>query len=224
MALRYAVEVDGILATNPASRVAIPKGAAKRNEPWGSQDLKLFLAEISKHRLFAFYRLAAYSGARRGEILALQWTDFDADRKRITISKNRTKALGKVIEQNSTKGGEGRRVVSLDDPTVEMLKAHRIRQVEERLIAGSAWNETGYIFAQETGEPIDPDTPTQLFARVSKRLGLPEQRLHDLRHIHATELLRAGVPLHAMVTATIYAHVKADQAESAANIFANAVE
>jgi integrase len=124
--------------------------------------------------------------------------------------------------------------VSLDDRTVEILKAHRKRQLQERLLAGSAWSETGYIFTRENGEPIDPDTPSQLFTRLRLNLGLPPQRLHDLRHIHATELLRAGVPLHvvadrlghrdAMVTATIYAHVRADQAESVAEIFAKAVK
>ena len=233
-ALQYAVDVDGLLVHNPASRVPLPKGQSQHNETWTASEFQLFLAGITDHRLFAFFRLSAYSGARRGELLALRWSDFDSDGKRFTISKNRVKTRREVVEQNSTKGGDGRRIVSLDDRTVEILKAHRKRQLEERLLAGSVWNETGYIFTREDGEPIDPDTPSQLFTRFRINLGLPSQRLHDLRHFHATELLRAGVPLHvvadrlghrdAMVTATIYAHVRADQAESVAEIFAKAIK
>ena len=87
---------------------------------------------------------------------------------------------------------------------------------------------------QETGEPLDTGTPTHLFRKLSERLGLRGIRLHDLRHLHATELLRLGEPLHvvanrlghrdAMVTATIYAHVSDQQAETASATFANAVQ
>ena len=92
----------------------------------------------------------------------------------------------------------------------------------------------GYIFATELGSPIDYGTPTQLFTKVRKRLELPDQRFHDLRHFHATQLLRAGTPLQvvaqrlgqrdAMVTATTYAHVTSDQGENAAISFAKAVQ
>ena len=146
----------------------------------------------------------------------------------------RVKTRFGVQEVATTKGGDGRRIVTLDETTLKVLRDHKRRQAEERLRLGEAWTETGYLFVQEDGLPIDPDTPSQLFTSLRKRLGLPEQRLHDLRHIHATELLRAGVPLHvvadrlghkdAMVTATIYAHVRQDQAESVAEIFAKAIE
>ena len=108
------------------------------------------------------------------------------------------------------------------------------RQFEERLKAGSLWNETSYIFATEFGEPINYGTPTQLFTKIKNRLNLPEQRFHDLRHFHATQLLKAGTPLHVvahrlghrdpMVTATTYAHITADQAVNVSVVFAKAVE
>ena len=232
--LAYAVEVEGLLAKNPASRIPLPKGTPRRNEPWSPRELKIFLEGVSAHRLFAFFRLAAYSGARRGELCALKWSDFDSEGKKLTISKNRLRAGRETLEQASTKGGEGRRVISLDDETVDILRAHRRRQLEERLLAGTEWIETGYIFVQEIGQPINVGSPSQLLTKVRGRLGLPGQCLHDLRHLHATQLLQAGVPLHvvaqrlghrdAMVTATIYAHVTTDQASQVANIFAKAVE
>ena len=138
-----------------------------------------------------------------------------------------------VIEQNTTKGGKGgQRRVALDPETIQLFTEHRKRQIAERLLMGSSWVETGYVFVQENGEPLDIGTPTHLFKKLSKRAGLRSIRLHDLRHLHATELLRLGEPLHVvsdrlghkdpMVTATIYAHVSNEQGESASNTFADA--
>jgi integrase len=230
-ALKYAVEVEGVLSFNPASRVPLPKSIPAIPTPWTFGELREFLEFSKSHRLSFFFRLSAYTGARRGELLALKWTDFDG--KAITISKNRVLAGKGVIEQNSTKGGKGgQRRVALDPETVQLFIEHRKRQIEERLLMGSSWVETGYVFVQENGEPLDIGTPTHLFQKLSKRAGLRSIRLHDLRHLHATELLQLGEPLHVvsdrlghkdpMVTATIYAHVSNEQGESASNTFANA--
>lgn len=196
--------------------------------------LKSFLEAAKSHRLFALFRLTSHSGARKGELLALRWTDLDFDLCELSINKNRVVVNGKSIDQNSTKGGEGRRAIKLDDETIEILKSHRKNQLEERLKAGSEWIDTGYIFVTEFGLPIDYGTPTQLFAKIRSRANLPAQRFHDLRHLHATQLLRAGTPLHVvaqrlghrdvMVTANTYAHVTPDQADNAARVFAKAVE
>ena len=148
----------------------------------------------------------------------------------------RDDAAGSVtVEQNTTKGGEnGQRRVSLDDQTIEEITAHRKRQLVERLAVGSVWMDLDYIFVQEDGTPIYASTPRAIFKKVSRRLGLKDMNLHGLRHLHATELLRIGKPLHgvaqrlghrdAMVTATIYAHVIDQQSESAANDFAIAAK
>jgi integrase len=230
-ALKYAVEVEGVLSFNPASRVPLPKSVPSVPTPWTFGELREFLDITKTHRLSFFFRLSAYTGARRGELLALNWSDFDG--KAITISKSRALAGNGVVEQNTTKGGKGgQRRVALDPETIQLFTEHRKRQIQERLLMGSAWIETGYVFVQENGEPLDIGTPTHLFKKLSGRAGLRSIRLHDLRHLHATELLRLGEPLHVvsdrlghkdpMVTATIYAHVSNEQGESASNTFANA--
>lgn len=233
-ALNYAVEVDGLLATNPAKKVQLPKGSPRRLEPFSRDEARAFLDELRDHRLFAFFRLAIYSGARKGELLALTWSDLDFENCKLSISKNRIYFNKSILVQNSTKGGDGRRVITLDPETVEILRAHRRAQVEERLLAGSEWHDSDYIFVNEFGHPINYSTPTALFSKIRKRAGLREQRFHDLRHFHATVLLEAGTPLHvvaqrlghrdAMTTATTYAHVTNQQAENASLIFAKAVE
>jgi integrase len=231
-AVKYAVDVEGLLLTNPVSKVATPKGIGTIPMPWNFTELGQFLESARTHRLYFYFHLSAYTGARRGELCALRWSDFDGNS--ITINKSRTKAGNEVVELNSTKGGtNGQRRVALDPETVEAFNSHRKRQVIERMALGSAWTETGYVFTREDGVPIDLHTPTHLFAKIAERAGLRHIRLHDLRHLHATELLRLGEPLHvvaqrlghrdAMVTATVYAHVSDQQAETASSKFANAV-
>jgi integrase len=233
IAIKYAVNVDEVMAVNPASRVPLPKGKGSIPAPWSIQELNTFLDVARTHRLFFFFRLSAFTGARRGELLALKWSDFDGSA--ITISKNRLSVNKQVVVQNSTKGGtNGQRRVPLDRETIELFSAHRKRQLLERLALGEYWHDTGYVFTQENGLPIYPHTPSDLFQKLLKKAGLRPTRLHDQRHLHATELLRLGEPLHvvasrlghrdAMVTATIYAHVSDQQAETASSTFANAVE
>lgn len=230
-ALKYAVEVEGVLSFNPASRVPLPKAVSDVPSPWTFGELNTFLNTAKSHRLFFFFRLSAFTGARRGELLALRWSDFDG--KAITISKSRSLTRHGAIEQNTTKGGKGgQRRVALDPETVQLFTEHRKQQLKERLVMGSSWTETGYVFVQENGEPLDIGTPTHLFRKLSDKAGVRPMRLHDLRHLHATELLRLGEPLHVvsdrlghkdpMVTATIYAHVSNEQGESASNTFATA--
>ena len=231
-AIKYAVDVDGLIAVNPVNRVPLPKGKGTIPKPWSIQELNTFLEVARSHRLFFFFRLSAFTGARRGELLALKWSDFDGTA--ITISKNRLMAGNQVIEQNSTKGGtNGQRRVPLDRETIELFNVHRVNQLKERMALGENWQETGYVFVQENGLPLYPHTPSDLFKKLLNKAGLRPTRLHDQRHLHATELLRLGEPLHvvanrlghrdAMVTATIYAHVSDQQAETASSTFANAV-
>ena len=232
-ALKYAVEVEGLLSFNPATRVPLPKGTGNSVTPWNMDELNTFMEVASEHRLFFFFRLSAFTGARRGELLALRWSDFDG--RSIMITKSRLEVAGVAFEQLSTKGGSnGQRRVVLDSETIDLFNAHRKRQLQERLSLGANWQDDNFIFTQENGLPLDPGTPSHLFGKLTEKAGLRPTRLHDLRHLHATELLRLGEPLHvvaqrlghrdAMVTATIYAHVSNEQDETASERFASATK
>ena len=230
-ALKQAVEVENLITINPATRVKLPKSNSVTPTPYNFSELKQFLDVARSHRLYFYFRLSAYTGARRGELLALKWSDFDG--KTINLTKNRTSVGNEVIEQNTTKGGNnGQRRVPLDNETIEQFKEHRRRQLSERMALGEYWQDTGYVFTQENGLPLFTNTVSDLYRKLIKKAGLRHNRLHDLRHAHATELLRLGEPLHvvanrlghrdAMVTATIYAHVSSEQAETASERFASA--
>ena len=232
-ALKHAVEIDELISINPSTRVSKPRGKSKQIEPFTICEANKFLEASKVHRLHAFFRLAFYSGARKGELLALRWNDLDSIQRTVTISKNRIRITGSYFEQDSTKGGDGKRVITLDKDTIEILRLLRKTQMEQRLQAGKLWVEGGYMFTDEIGNPLSYDLPSRTFQRISRELSLPTQRFHDCRHFHATQLLRSGLPLHVvakrlghrdpMVTATIYAHVTSDQAENASTIFAEAM-
>jgi len=129
----------------------------------------------------------------------------------------------------------------MDSDTVQVLRDHRKRQAEERLKVGPEWRGTDddYVFSAAWGEPIHPDTVSSLMSTLinihndQRDEPLPHARLHDLRHVHATTLLLAGVPVHVVaarlghanpsITLRLYAHVISDQLTEAAEIFARAV-
>jgi integrase len=196
-----------------------------------------------RHRLFAFFHLAAFTGARRGELLNLRWTSVDLDAYEITITGSAAFIDGKRIE-GTTKTGRTR-VVSIDQGTVHVLKEHRRQQAADKLLAGEEWRGLDdHVFTTGWGDPIHPDTVSSLMPLLIKSYNnpkdgpkaaepLPHARLHDLRHIHATTLLLAGVPVHVVaarlrhvdpsVTLRVYAHVIRAAEASAAEIFAKAI-
>jgi integrase len=241
-ALADAVNVEQLLAVNPAARSKRPRDhGAEPTRVWTADQLDTFLTTARSHRLFAFYRLAAYTGARRGELLYLRWQAVDLDAAEVTFGGSTAVIRGHRVE-GTPKGGRSR-VVSIDSDTIAILRDHRRRQAEEQLAAGSAWNDSGgLVFVNRWGEPLYPDTVTALMTKLingynksaeSPAKPLPHARLHDLRHLHATTLLLAGVPVHVVgarlghadpaVTLRVYSHVLREHATGVGDIFAQAV-
>jgi len=244
-AFRDAVEIEQLLPSNPVERAKRPRDVYREvGDVWTKAQLRAFLEVARGHRLFAFFHLAAYTGARRGELLHLRWPDVDLDGGRITITGS-TAVVGGVRVEGTTKSGRSR-VVTIDTETAGVLRAHRVRQCEEAETAGEEWRgePNGYVFTTAWGEPVYPDTVTGLFRtfirmhnaptdRPAPAEPLPLARLHDLRHLHATTLLMAGVPVHVVaarlghadpaITLRVYAHVVRDAETAAAEVFAQAL-
>jgi integrase len=244
-AFRDAVLVDQLLPSSPIERAKRPRKPIREpGEIWTARQLRVFLTAAKSHRLFAFYHLAAYTGARRGELLNLRWRDIDLASAEVNISGS-TAVIGGARIEGTTKSGRSRKV-SIDAGTVEVLKEHRSLQAEERLLAGPGWRASDdYVFTTGWGGPVHPDTVSSLvpdlieaYNATARESGvgkiLPRARLHDLRHLHATTLLLAGVPVHVVaarlghadpsVTLRVYAHVIRDQVAEAADIFARSVQ
>ncbi len=160
---------------------------------WDASQLKAFLAHVADDRLAGLWILAATSGARRGELLGLRWRDVDLDAGRIHIRQTLAVTNGQPYI-STPKTPRSRRSVSLDSGTVTALKAHRRRQLEEKLAGGPAWVDTGLVFVREDGSWLHPERGvSRLFTRHVRDAGLPPLSLHGLRHSYATIALGAGV-------------------------------
>lgn len=240
-AFRDAVVVEQLLPSNPIERAKRPrKTAAEPGTVWHPAQLAAFLATAQGHRLFAFYHLPAYTGARRGELLNLRWRDIDLDTPQIRITGSAAVIAGKRIE-GTTKSGRSR-TISLDADTAQVLRDHWKRQAQDRLKAGPDWKGTDdYVFRTAWGQPVHPDTVSSLMTTLIRAhndrhpdSALPHARLHDLRHIHATTLLLAGTQVHVVaarlghadpsITLRVYAHVISNQLAEAADIFARVIK
>lgn len=247
-AFNDAVVVDQILDSNPVERAKRPRPEISqlRHAVWDARQLRLFLEALGDDRLMPFFRLAAFTGARRGELFYLHWSNvhLDADDPYVLIEGSITIVRGHRVE-GTTKTGRSRRV-SLDQRTVDILRAHRDRQEKEREQLGGAWPGNDWVFRLESGQPLRVGVPGALMRATIRSAnenasakerestevgpGLLPIRLHDLRHVHATLLLKAGVPVHVVaarlghadpaMTLRVYAHVLSDQGASAASTFA----
>lgn len=218
------------LARSPADAADPPSlGAARKGvmRTWSAAELQAFLASVREDRLAACWRFLAMTGCRRGEALGLRWRDVDLNAGRAMIL--RTVVGNRAISE--TKTDRGRRTIALDPGTVGELREHRREQLEERLAFGSAYEDHDLVFCQEDGSPIWPRSLTRSFKRHLAAAGLPEIRLHDLRHTHATLALQAGVHPkvvqerlgHATISITldVYSHaIPAMQEEAAAQVAA----
>lgn len=214
-ALKDAVRAS-LLMRNPAELVRPPRAARSVTSTWTAEQTGAFLRGVNGDRLRALWALLATTGMRRGEALGLHWEDVDLDAGTVTIRRALV-VVGYEMQTSEPKTAAGMRLVHLHPQARDYLAAHRTAQVQEHLVAGPSWNDTGFVFTTEAGELLHPDRVTKLFGQIIRAAGLPVIRLHDLRHTVATLALTAGVHTkivqellgHANVSVTLdtYSHV-----------------
>jgi integrase len=215
----------GVIARNPAEHVDRPRVTKQEMRWWSADEARAFLEAAAGDRYVALWTLALTTGMRRGELLGLKWPDIDLEAGRLAVRRTLV-TVAYQIRWSEPKTAASRRVVALDPGTVAALRAHRARQLEERLAVGSGYLDQELVFAAVAGEPLHPDTVTKHFDRLVARAGVPRIRLHDTRHTAATLMLEAGVPLKAVterlghsstqITSDLYQHVGETMQEEAA--------
>ena len=194
-AFRDAVIVDELIGSNPVERAKRPR--AQVQEPgtvWTIAQLRAFLATGSNTG-GSRSSMSPPTPERRGKLLNLRWKDIDLDGKKLTVTGSTAMIAGERVN-GTTKSGRTR-VVSIDDETVTVLRQRKTDQAAEQLNAGDSWHGTkdGYVFTAGWGKPTYPDTVTSLMTKLIRaHKQLPHARLHDLRHLHATNSLRRPGP------------------------------
>jgi integrase len=216
----------GVLATNVSDRVALPRHDPRRSDVgdglnvWNAAQVRTFL-DITRddmhHNLWA---VALGTGMRRGELLGLRWSDIAPDRGAVRVATSLTTIEGRPLLK-TTKTNRVRRL-HIDSHTAAALDRQHERNTASDL-----------VFTDPDGSPLIPQRITHRFRRLVRRLPLPTIRLHDLRHVHATLLLQAGVPIkvvserlgHATITLTLdtYAHVLPAMDRDAAERFGSII-
>jgi integrase len=185
-----------------------------------------FLAAANQTRFGLFFTLAFHTGCRPGEMLGLKWECLDAGARTLRISKTikwqKSAATGKFIWYLDTpKTTNARRVIQLSEGLVETLTTHRKVQLEERMKAGGLWRESGFIFANEIGEPYSQNSLRYFVKAICRTAGLPDHFTpYSARHTSATLLMASGINPktvsnrlgHADVSTTLqtYTHPTAD--------------
>jgi integrase len=223
-ALRDAVRW-GYVVRNVADAADPPKAKTPEMRVWNPAQLRAFLEHVRGDRLYAAWLLAATTGMRRGEILGLRWSDLDLDSGRVAVRRPRI-LVDYQVQVSEPKTAKGRRSLALDPVTVAALRAHRVRQAEEKLAVGGRYRDSELVFTGPDGTAVHPERFSDWFRQHVRAAGLPKIRLHDVRHSYATAALAAGVPAkvvserlgHANIAITMdtYSHVLPGLDEQAA--------
>jgi integrase len=215
----------GLATTNPVTNSEPPKVKKHRGIALTPAHQRMVIeAATEPWCLGTYLEVVAATGCRRGEVLALRWSDIQDGRAMVARSLTQTRDL---LEFKGTKTEEPR-PVSLPTSAIAALNAHRKRQEEFRHQFGPDYRvDLDLIFANPDGSPLKPDSISASVSLLFRRLKLPKgTSLHSLRHTHTSHLLASGVPLPAVsarlghgsirTTQEIYSHMIHGQDDEAA--------
>lgn len=216
----YAQQI-GIISNNPAKKVPLPRPSRRAIYPLTVDQVQKFLNEAQNDRLFPFYLTALDTGARFGELAALTWADINFNTGEISITKSLSDVRGH-FQIKETKSKAGQRRVKVSTTTLEALINLRLM-----LPDNPTYQQDRLVFTDRSGHYLRLSNVTRRsFRPILKRAGLPQIRIHDLRHTTATLLLSKGVNVKAIserlghssieLTLNTYSHVLPTMQEQAA--------
>lgn len=239
-------EKEMLIIYNSASKATPPKLERTEASHFEIEDIEniLFYSKNESLKWQVALNLLIFTGCRRGEIMGLKWNKVDFRNNQIKIDSNLLYAKDKGIYEDTPKTEQSKRTIKIPVELVELLKTYKKQYNENRLLLGSKWNNTNFLFTQENGNPMHPDTLTDYCSEFSKKYNklinkenkgkkeneklklLPHINPHAFRHTQASLLFFAGADCttiskrlgHSKVSTTtdIYSHLmqKADETAS----------
>jgi integrase len=215
----------GLVARNVATLVNRPRIPKKQPTFLTPEQSVSFIEASAGDRYQPLFITALSIGLRRGEALGLRWEDVDFERGVITLRQAMQRVEGK-LRPVELKTHAAHRSINLPGLTIAALRRQRVHQMEDRLLAGSTWNDTGLVFTSRLGTPIDPRNYKRALDRALHRAGLHHIRIHDMRHTAASLMLSQNISPkvisevlgHARVgiTLDIYSHLYEPMRQEAA--------
>lgn len=164
------------------------------------------------HKWESLFTLALATGLRRGEILGLKWQDIDFSSGKLQVRRVLSRVPTKMEDREHVyveaepKTAKSRRNVTIASFALNVLREHRIHQLEAKLKAGPLWQEHDYVFCTLLGNHLGPNHVVEELKKLLKEAGLPDIRFHDVRHSAATLLLSLGV--HPKVVQELLGHTQ----------------
>ena len=205
-ALTYAVEND-MIHDNVVEHSRLPLFEEKTFVPtiYDTEQIKTLLeyAEKTESKMCLFLYLVMFTGARKGELLALTWDNVNFENNTIHICMNRTGSSKEVLNKpTSPKTRNGVRTVPLPEKVMNMLREEKERQEQNKAVLKSYYKvyEYDYVIRQSDGSIYNPNSVNRIIKKMEDELGLPHCRVHDYRHAVASILFENGVPLADVTT------------------------
>ena len=216
---------EGLIPFNVASKATLPKVQKKEVNYFQPEEVAAIREALEREpvKWKTLTHLLLITGARRGEVLGLKWDKVDFEGCKIHICNNVLYSVDRGIYEDTPKTETSDRYISLPVETMKLLRQYRAWQSGERLRLGAHYQDQGFVFSQDNGKPMHPDSVTDWLKKFSKRHNLPHINPHAFRHTMASMLLYNGVDIvstskrlghsDSVITAKTYAHViaKADQ-------------
>ena len=194
-ALEVAVRNDYI-ARNPADVCTLPRIEKSEIQPLDAPDIKKLLEALNGHKHEVLIKTAMFTGMRIGELIGLTWDCVDFENGVICVKKQllRPRVKGEGYTYGTLKNDKPRTITPAN-AVMDMLRAHKRRQAQQRLLAGSAWDDgefPGLVFTNELGGHLCHNHISKQLDKALEAAGIPKHRFHDLRHTYAVNSLRAG--------------------------------
>ncbi|MCL2187948.1 MAG: site-specific integrase [Defluviitaleaceae bacterium] len=194
-----------IIAASPMKMIKPPKAERKIAAFYDDEQVIALLDSLngldeSQFKYKVLVMLAIFMGARRGELMGLEWQDIDYEKRTISISRTSQYLPKKGVFTKTPKTELSNRTITIPDSIVALLKDYEQHQIYERERLANLWNPSDRLFTTWEGKPMNPDTITDWFGKFIKRHNLPPVTFHGLRHTNVSLLIADGIDVRTIAT------------------------